>query len=60
MKTPISFAVGLVAAGTLAALRALPHLARKKQEKVDYDAELRTWEGEGGSMGSIKPFKSVV
>ena len=55
MKTRILLALGLVATGTLATLRALPQRARRKREKTQYDAEISTWEGEGGSLDTTPP-----
>lgn len=51
MKKLIFVALGLVATGTVVALRTLPTLLRKRKEKGEYDAEVNTWEGEGGSLG---------
>ena len=50
MKKLTLFALGLAATGTVAALRTLPTVIRKRKEKVEYDAEGNTWEGEGGSV----------
>jgi hypothetical protein len=51
LKKLIFVALGLVATGTVVALRTLPTLLRKRKEKGEYDAEVNTWEGEGGSLG---------
>lgn len=49
------FALGLAATGTVAALRILPTLVSKRKEKAEYDAEVNTWEGEGGSLDRKAP-----
>ena len=50
MKKLIFVALGLVATGTVVALRTLPTLLRKRKENGEYDAQVNTWEGEGGSV----------
>ena len=49
MNTRNLLALGILATTTLATLRALPHQARRRREKKQYDAVISTWEGEGGS-----------
>jgi hypothetical protein len=50
LKKLVFVALGLAATGSVVVLRTVSMLMRKRKEKSEYDAEVNTWEGEGGSV----------